>query len=186
MDQTKIGTFIAALRREQSMTQKQLAQRLGVSDKTVSKWETGRGLPEISIMLSLCETLHISINELLSGEKLDEASYREKAEANIAALMQRRSQKEVALHVVISTALFFAAFLLFPLAAEHIISPIGIWLTLFWIILLIVGNFVAGLTYGILKKWKKLRLLCISAYHVLLLLVLIHMFSIASIVFSVS
>ena len=152
MDPVKIGAFIAALRKEQSLTQKQLAQRLAVSDKTVSKWETGRGLPDISIMLSLCETLHISINELLSGEKLDEASYREKADANIIALMQRKSRKEAALHVAISTVLFFAAVFMFPLAAEQIIPPIGILVTLFWSILLIVGNAVAGITYGILKQ----------------------------------
>ena len=186
MDPVKIGAFIAALRKEQSLTQKQLAQRLAVSDKTVSKWETGRGLPDISIMLSLCETLHISINELLSGEKLDEASYREKADANIIALMQRKSRKEAVLHVAISAVLFFAAVFMFPLAAEQIISPIGILLTLFWSILLIVGNAVAGITYGILKQWKKPRLLFIFAYNVLLLLVLIRMFSIASIVCSVS
>ena len=66
MNQEKIGKFIATLRKEQSMTQKDLAQKLGVSDKTISKWETGRGLPEISIMQSLCETLCISINELFS------------------------------------------------------------------------------------------------------------------------
>ena len=168
------------------MTQKELAQRLAVSDKTISKWETGRGLPEISIMLSLCETLHISINELLSGEKLDEASYREKAEKNIAVLIQRKSQKEIVLHIAMSTVLFFVALFTFPLTAKQIISPIGILVTLFWIILLIAGNFVAGITYGILKKWKKPRLFCISAYNVLLLLILIRIFSIASIVFSVS
>ena len=79
MNQEKIGKFIATLRKEHSMTQKELAQRLGVSDKTVSKWETGRGLPEISIMRCLCDTLEISINELLSGDRLDASSYRQKA-----------------------------------------------------------------------------------------------------------
>ena len=68
MDQKKIGNFIAILRKEHILTQKELANKIGVSDKTISKWENGRGLPEVSIMHTLCETLDISINELLSGE----------------------------------------------------------------------------------------------------------------------
>lgn len=186
MDQEKIGKFIATIRKEHSMTQKELAQRLGVSDKTVSKWETGRGLPEISIMRSLCETLDISINELLSGERLDASSYHEKAEENIVKLMQRRSYKKTVIHVAISTVLFLSAFCVFPLAAEKIVTPLSIPIVLFWSIFLIVGNFIAGLTYGIQKKWGKLRLFCISAYNVFLLFVLITTFAIASIVVSVS
>ena len=186
MNQEKIGKFIATLRKEHSMTQKELAQCLGVSDKTVSKWETGRGLPEISIMRSLCETLDVSINELLSGEKLDVPSYHEKAEENIVTLMQRRSNKKKVIHVVISTALFLVAFLVFPLAAEKIISPLSIPIALFWSTLFIVGNFMAGITYGAVKRWGKWRLFCISAYNVFLLFVLINILVIASIVFSVS
>lgn len=57
MDQSKIGKFIAQVRKEQSFTQRQLADMLGISDKTVSKWETGNGLPEVSLMMPLCELL---------------------------------------------------------------------------------------------------------------------------------
>ena len=70
MDQIKIGKFIASMRKEQSYTQRQLADLLGISDKTVSKWERGNGLPEVSLMLPLCECLHINVNELLSGQRL--------------------------------------------------------------------------------------------------------------------
>ena len=73
MDQSKIGKFIAALRTERGLTQRELAQKLHISDKTVSKWENSRGLPDASLMLPLCETLGISVNELLSGERLDAA-----------------------------------------------------------------------------------------------------------------
>ena len=182
MNQEKIGKFIATLRKEQSMTQKDLAQRLGVSDKTISKWETGRGLPEISIMQSLCETLGISINELLSGEKLDVSSYREKAEENISTLMNRRSYKKLILHIVISTIPFLLSFLTLPLAAEKIFPPHGIPVVMFWGILLIVANFVAGITYGIVKKWSKWRLLFMIAYNVFLLFIIITYFAIAAIV----
>ena len=184
MDQEKIGKFIAALRKEQSITQKELAQRLGVSDKTVSKWETGRGLPEISIMQSLCKILGVSINELLTGDRLDENSYREKAEENLRKLMDRKSYKEVAIHIAISGVLFLLAYLVFPLAAERIIPPVSIPIGLFWSLLLTVASFVAGITYGIVKKWKKWILVCVVVYNVFLLLILLTVFAIAAVVFS--
>lgn len=184
MDQEKIGKFIAMLRKEQALTQKELAQQLGVSDKTISKWETGRGLPEVSIMQSLCEILNISINELLSGDRLDISSYREKAEENLATLIHRRSYKKLLLHIAISTFLFIISFLMFPLAAEQIVPPVIIPIVLFWSILLIVGNFIAGLTYGIMAKWGKLKLLCITGYNIFLLFILIVTFAIAAIIFT--
>ena len=186
MNQEKIGKFIATLRKEHSMTQKELAQQLGVSDKTVSKWETGRGMPEISIMQSLCEILGISINELLSGDKLDASAYREKAEENITELMKRRNGKKIILNVAVSTIPFLVSFLVLPFAAEKIVPPILIPIVVFWSILLIVGNFVAGITYGIVKKWGKLSLFCIAAYNMLLVFILIAFFAMAVIVFSVS
>ena len=75
MDQVKIGQFIKAVRKEKSLTQREVAEKLNISEKTVSKWETGNGLPEVSLMLPLCELLEISVNELLSGERLDEKRY---------------------------------------------------------------------------------------------------------------
>lgn len=69
MDQQNIGSFIAAKRREQNLTQKQLAEKIGVSDKTVSKWETGKTMPDYSVVELLCETLHISVSELIAGKE---------------------------------------------------------------------------------------------------------------------
>ena len=91
MDQVKIGKFIAELRIEKALTQKELAEKMGISDKTISKWECGRGLPEISLMMSLCNQLDVSVNELLSGERLNENLYREKAEENIITLMKEKN-----------------------------------------------------------------------------------------------
>ena len=182
MEPKKTGRFIAELRKERGMTQKELAKILSVSDKTVSKWETGRGLPEISLMQSLCETFDISINELLTGGRLDNVAYREKAEENITELIKHRSYKKLVIHIAISTVLFLAAFLMFPLAAEKIISPMSIPVVLFWCILLIVCNFIAGVTYGAVKKWRKLSLLLCSVYNIFLLFILISVFVMASIV----
>ena len=79
MDQKKTGAFIAQMRKEKGLTQAELADLLLISDKTVSKWETGKGLPEVSLMLPLCETLGISVNELLTGAKLSPAEYQKNA-----------------------------------------------------------------------------------------------------------
>ena len=88
MDQTKIGAFIAEMRRSQNLTQREFADRLGISNKTVSKWETGNGMPELSLMLPVCDILKINLNELFSGEKLNDAHYRIKAEENIMRLIE--------------------------------------------------------------------------------------------------
>ena len=69
MDQVKIGKFIAACRKKQNLTQMQLAEKLNITDRAISKWENGKSLPDSSIMLELCEILDISVNELLRGEK---------------------------------------------------------------------------------------------------------------------
>ena len=82
MDQIKIGKFIAKERKQKKHTQKQLAEILGISDKTISKWECGNGFPEISLLMPLCQELDISVNELLSGERLSEVDYKKKAEEN--------------------------------------------------------------------------------------------------------
>jgi Predicted transcription factor, homolog of eukaryotic MBF1 len=94
VEQEKIGEFIAAQRKEKGMTQKQLGDALKISDKTVSKWECGKGLPDISIIMPLCELLNISVNELLSGEHLTEDSYPEKAEENMMQLIQETENQK--------------------------------------------------------------------------------------------
>ena len=71
MNQTKIGKFIAECRKEKNLTQMQLAEKLGITDKAISKWERGIAMPDTSIMLTLCDILGISVNQLLSGEKTD-------------------------------------------------------------------------------------------------------------------
>lgn len=94
MDQIKIGRFLAACRKEKDLTQRQLAELLYVSDKTVSKWETGKGLPEAQLMLPLCEALGISVNELLSGERLTETEYQRKAEENMVNLIEGQKGRQ--------------------------------------------------------------------------------------------
>ena len=93
MDQIKIGKFIAAERKEQGMTQASLAEKLGISDRAVSKWETGKSMPDSGIMLELCDLLKINVNELLSGERIMKEAYDKKAEDNLLALSKELEQQ---------------------------------------------------------------------------------------------
>lgn len=113
MDQIKIGMFIADLRKEQGITQKQLAETIGVSDKTISKWECGNGLPEMSSIPVLCDALGINMNELLSGERLAEESYSKKAEENMMTLMKETEEhKKKNKNSLITLVLCLAAIIL--------------------------------------------------------------------------
>lgn len=88
LNQEKTGKFMAEMRRQQNLTQRQLAEQVGVSDKTVSKWETGRSMPDNAILLDVCLILNISVNELLSGERFSEEHYVNKAEENMIELVK--------------------------------------------------------------------------------------------------
>lgn len=92
MDQIKVGRFIASSRKEQGMTQVVLAEKLGVSDRAVSKWETGKSMPDTGIMMELCMLLNISVNDLLSGERIMTDTYDRKAEENLM-ILQRENEE---------------------------------------------------------------------------------------------
>ena len=83
MDKEKIGKFIAKCRKQRKMTQAELGEKLGVTEKSISNWENGRNMPDLSLFKPLCNELNITINELLSGEKIGMDKYQEKFEENI-------------------------------------------------------------------------------------------------------
>ncbi len=101
MDQIKIGRFIASCRKEQGMTQAVLAEKLGISDRAVSKWETGKSMPDSGIMLELCEYLKINVNELLSGERIMAEAYDKIAEKNLIEL-KRKDENNLSRNTVLS------------------------------------------------------------------------------------
>ncbi len=105
MDQTKIGKFIADARKKKGYTQKQLSEILNISDKTISKWETGRGFPEISLLIPLCETLDINVNELLSGERISEESYKKKAEENMMNMIKEKEENKQKMKLSVTTGI---------------------------------------------------------------------------------
>lgn len=115
MDQIKIGKFIAKERKSKGYTQRQLADILGISDKTVSKWERGNGFPDVSLLLPLCEKLDISVNELLAGERVSEEDYRKKAEENMMNLVKeaQESRKKIILSAMVAGLALVAAMPLF-------------------------------------------------------------------------
>ena len=96
LDSTKTGSFISEMRKDKGLTQKQLADIVGVSDKAVSRWETGKGLPDTSIMPELCKALDINVNELLSGERLNAEAYSGKAEEIMVDLVKDVQNKRKA------------------------------------------------------------------------------------------
>ena len=113
MDQIKIGKFIADERKRKGYTQKQLSEKLEISDKTISKWERGNGFPEVSLLLPLCNELEITVNELLSGEE-----YLKKAEENMVNLVRetQESKKKIVLSAMIAGLTIIAAVPLFILS----------------------------------------------------------------------
>lgn len=114
MDQIKIGRFIAACRKKVGLTQMQLAEKLNITDRAVSKWENGRSLPDSSIMLTLCELLEISVNDLLSGEVVTMNDYEKKLEENLIEAVKQKEQSDkrlLSLEIfigILSFVIFFA------------------------------------------------------------------------------
>lgn len=114
MNENKIGSFIQLSRKEKGMTQKDLADRIGVSDKTISKWENGNSVPDTEILTSLCQSLDISVNELLSGEKLPVETYPQRAEENMMNLLKENedNRKNSTIQLVVGIALGILTFIL--------------------------------------------------------------------------
>ena len=100
MDQEKIGKFIAELRKEKNITQEQLAEKLGVTSKSISRWENGRTMPDYTLLKDLCNDLDININELLSGEKIKENDYVNKSEENLIKLRKQIDKRKKLLTII--------------------------------------------------------------------------------------
>ena len=117
MDQIKVGKFIAECRRKNNLTQMQLAEKLDITDRAISKWENGKAMPDSSIMLDLCNELKISVNELLSGERIDMNNYNEIAEKTLLEMAKKEERQNkrlmVSMWTILGTsALFYIGILL--------------------------------------------------------------------------
>ena len=147
MDQSKIGEFIKACRKEAKLTQVQLAEKLGITDRAVSKWENGKSLPDVELMLELCSIFDINMNELLSGHLIKMEKYQEQAEQNLVDLARHEklyNQKLLQLENVIgfgATAVFLVLIFTIGFAVKNNAWRIG--LGIFAGIIMIIGTFYA-------------------------------------------
>lgn len=136
MDQIKIGKFIAECRKKKGLTQMQLAEKMGITDRAVSKWETGKAMPDSSIMLELCGDLGITVNDLLSGEVVTMENYNKEMESNLLDMIRQKEAADrwlLKLEVVIGilTTAIMLALILF---ASYV--PMDDWLR---IALIVIG-----------------------------------------------
>lgn len=142
MDLKLTGQFIKEQRRAKKMTQAELAEKLMVSEKTISKWECGYGFPDTSLMLPLCEALGISANELLSAKKLEDKEYKEHAEQNLvlcADELYKKSKMLLTLEIVLG---FMASIILFTLVIVASFVSMPTWARILLIIFGVLNLFV--------------------------------------------
>lgn len=123
MNQEKVGKFISQCRKEKGLTQAQVAEIFGISNRAVSKWETGKSCPDASIMIELCDLLGITVNELLSGEKITMEDYQNKAEKNMFEMQKQLKlyKKRIIINNVFLLLVSIASAFVAPLALIFII-----------------------------------------------------------------
>ena len=125
MDQIKIGKFIAECRKKNNLTQMQLAEKLNITDRAISKWENGKAMPDSSIMLDLCNELKISVNELLSGEMIEMKEYNKKTEELLLKMTQEKENNDkellnmeifigILVSIILISCVFVASFVNMP------------------------------------------------------------------------
>ena len=148
MDQIKIGKFIAECRKKNNLTQMQLAEKLNITDRAISKWENGKAMPDSSIMLDLCNELKISVNELLSGEMIEINNYNEKAEQTLLEMKRQKEETDkrlLAMEIVIG---LLSSVLLFVLVFVASFVEMADWLRILLIIIEFVP-FIVGILFAI-------------------------------------
>ena len=158
MNQEKIGKFIAKCRKDKKMTQSELAEKLGVTDKSIGNWENGRNMPDLSLFKSLCDVLGITINDLLSGEKISKDKYQERFEENIVNTIDY-STKRInkysnvigLLLVIFGLFISMSAIMIFPSESSW-----GSIYSVFGVVIFVIG--ISKLTNK-MKMWKRLLLI---------------------------
>lgn len=170
MNQEKIGKFIASERKNKKMTQADLAEKLGVTEKSISNWENGRNMPDLSLFKPICSELDISINDLLSGEKIKKEKYQEKFEENIVNTIDYSTKKFNKYNKIISlTLIIFGLFI--SISAIMIFPSESSWGSIYSVLGILV--FMVGIS-KITKiiKWQ-IRLLLITIIFALAMGILV-------------
>ena len=141
MNQVKVGKFIAECRKNNNLTQKQLAEKLNITDRAISKWENGRSLPDSSIMLELCDILKINVNDLLNGEVVLVDNYKEKSEKLILEMAKQKEEADrrlLFLEIVIGV---FSVIVLLGFSLVAYVVQMPDWLR----VVLVLTGFVLGM-----------------------------------------
>lgn len=148
MDQIKIGKFIAECRKKNNMTQLQLAEKLNITDRAISKWENGKSMPDYSVILDLCRELKISVNDLLCGEVVKMDNYNENLEINLLEMIKQKQQSDKKLLLSEIYIGLFSTIIFLSLALVASFVEMQTWLR---ILLIVIGliNFIIGVAYAI-------------------------------------
>lgn len=165
MNQEKIGKFIKTLRKEKKLTQSEFATKLGVTDKSISNWENGKNMPDLSLFKPLCEILGITINDLISGEKLNKDNYQEKFEENIINTIDYTNKKVTNKNNIIGIT-FITFGIIIAITAMTIFPSESSWGSIYSIF----GGLISLIGLIIITKKHKI-LICIT-YFILFILLL--------------
>lgn len=160
MNQEKIGKFIAKCRKTKKLTQNELAEKLGVTDRSVSNWENGKNMPDLSLFKPLCEILGITINELLSGEELSKEKYQEKFEENIVNTIDYSTKRLNKYSGAISIILIIFG-LFISLSAIMIFPSESSWGSIYSVFGIMVFMVGIARTMNTIKWYKRLFLMAI-------------------------
>jgi len=178
MDQIKIGKFIAGLRKEKNITQQQLGDKIGVSFKTISKWETGRGMPELSLLKPLSEELGVTINELLSGEKIESENYINKLEENMLNTIEYSEEHKEKKNKQLGIILLIIGFLI-TLTAISIFSSESSWSSFYSV----VGTIVALIGFSkLIKKIEYFKRLLLNFGFFIVMIALLFILDFVNVV----
>ena len=150
MNQVKIGKFISEKRKEQGLTQSQLAEKFGITDRAVSKWETGKSLPDASLMLDLCDLLKISVTDLLNGEKVSMDKYNETAENNLLEMVREKEFADKRLLKSEIVICVISALFLLSMLAVGIVFGLQDKAWVFWLLFGIgIAQFIVSMLFAI-------------------------------------
>ena len=139
MDQIKIGKFIAQRRKAAGLTQLQLAEKLNITDRAISKWETGKALPDSSIMLDLCDILQITVNDLLSGEVVSMENYEKKTEEMLLQMVKEKEERD---RMLLKAELIIGIICILPLLPASIFAAYNEGLAEWIRALIVLGSII--------------------------------------------
>lgn len=172
MDQKKIGRFIAECRKTKKLTQSELAEKLGITEKSIGNWENGRNMPDVSLFKPLCNELDITLNDLISGERVDENKYQEKLEENMISTINYTNKKIEKKNnfigfILILFGIFISMVALSMFSSNTIFNPIY---SILGIVILIIGINMLMKKISVFKR-VILIVACILLYAIILITV---------------